>query len=121
MGQAAGTAGCGFPARRAVIYGEGTVSLRDEQLNLRLKPQPKDRSFLSLRSPLLASGSFKDPEFRPDFKRVTLCGVAAAVLGSVAPPAALLAVFESGPGKDISCRPGPPRQAEAKAAAKAAK
>ena len=100
-----------------MIYGEGSVSLRDEKLDLRLKPQPKDRSFLSLRAPLLVVGSFKDPEFRPDYKRVTLRGIAAAVLGSLAPPAALLAVFESGPGKDISCRPGSPGKTEALKAA----
>ncbi len=102
-----------------VIYGEGTVSLRDEALDLRLKPQPKDHSFLSLRAPLLVSGSFKDPVFKPDYRRVTLRGVAALMLGSIAPPAALLALFETGPGQDLSCRPGPPGQAETAAAAKA--
>ena len=106
-----------FDTTDTVIYGEGSVSLRDEKLDLRLKPQPKDRSFLSLRAPLLVVGSFKDPEFRPDYKRVTLRGIAAAVLGSLAPPAALLAVFESGPGKDISCRPGSPGKTEALKAA----
>ena len=110
-----------FDTTDTVIYGEGSVSLRDEKLDLRLKPQPKDRSFLSLRAPLLVSGTFKDPDFRPDYKRVTLRGIAAAVLGSIAPPAALLAVFESGPGKDISCRPGPPGKAEAAEAAKETK
>jgi len=110
-----------FDTTDTVIYGEGTVSLRDEVLDLRLKPQPKDRSFLSLRAPLLVSGSFKDPVFKPDYKRVTLRGVAAAVLGSISPPAALLALFETGPGKDLSCSPGPPDQAETAAAAKALK
>ncbi len=107
-----------FDTTDTVIYGEGRISLREETLDLRLKPQPKDRSFLSLRGPLLVSGSFKDPAFRPDYKRVTLRGVAAVVLGSLAPPAALLAVFESGPGKDIACRPGPPGKTEAAQAAK---
>ena len=110
-----------FDTTDTVIYGEGTVSLRDEVLDLRLKPQPKDHSFLSLRAPLLVGGSFKDPQFRPDYKRVTLRGIAAAALGSIAPPAALLAVFETGPGKDLSCRPGAPDKAEAAAAAKALK
>lgn len=94
-----------FDTTDTVILGEGKVSLRDESLDLRLKPQPKDWSFFALRSPLIVSGTFKDPSFRPDMKRVTLRGITAAVLGAIAPPAALLAVFESGPGKDISCRP----------------
>ena len=95
-----------FDTTDTVIYGEGQVSLREESLDLTLKPQPKDRSILSLRSPLLVGGTFKDPSFRPDLKRVTLRGIAAAVLGSLAPPAALLAVYEPGPGKDVACRPG---------------
>jgi len=93
-----------FDTTDTVIYGEGSVSLRDETLDLTLKPQPKDRSFLSLRAPLRVDGSFKDPGFHPDLKRVTLRGLAAAVLGSLAPPAALLAVYEPGPGKDVACQ-----------------
>ena len=105
-----------FDTTDTVIFGEGTISLRDERLNLRLKPQPKDHSIFSLRSPLLVTGTFKDPSFRPDLKRVTLRGIAAALLGSLAPPAALLALYETGPGKDIACRP-----TTASAAAQAAK
>jgi uncharacterized protein involved in outer membrane biogenesis len=95
-----------FDTTDTVIYGEGNVSLASETLDLTLKPQPKDRSILSLRAPLRVDGSFKDPEFHPDLARMTLRGVAAAVLGAFAPPAALLAVYESGPGKDVACRPG---------------
>jgi len=95
-----------FDTTDTVIYGEGNVSLREESLDLTLKPQPKDRSILSLRAPLLVGGTFKDPSFRPDLKRVTLRALAAAVLGGLAPPAALLAVYETGPGKDVACRPG---------------
>jgi uncharacterized protein involved in outer membrane biogenesis len=94
-----------FDTTDTVILGEGTVSLRDESLDLRLKPQPKDHSFFVLRAPLIVGGTFKDPSFRPDLKRVTLRGIAAALLASLAPPAALLAVYETGPGKDVSCRP----------------
>ena len=96
-----------FDTTDTVIYGEGKVSLRDETLDMTLKPQPKDRSILSLRAPLLVGGTFKDPSFRPDMKRVTLRGLAAAVLGGLAPPAALLAVYEPGPGKDVACRAAP--------------
>lgn len=95
-----------FDTTDTVIYGEGQVSLASETLDLTLKPQPKDRSILSLRAPLRVTGNFKDPEFHPDLKKITLRGIAAAVLGSLAPPAALLAVYESGPGKDVACRPG---------------
>lgn len=85
------------------ILGEGTVNLGDEKLDLRLKPRPKDFSLLSLRSPLLIGGTFKDPSFRPDAKALTLRGGIALALGSLAPPAALLALFERGPGEDLAC------------------
>lgn len=95
-----------FDTTDTVILGDGSISLRDERLDMRLKPLPKDRSFVALRAPLKLSGTFKDPSFKPDMKRVTLRVVAAALLATIAPPAALLATFESGPGKDIVCRPG---------------
>jgi uncharacterized protein involved in outer membrane biogenesis len=95
-----------FDTTDTVILGDGTVSLRDESLDLRLKPLPKDHSFLALRAPLMLTGSFKDPNLHPDVARITLRAVAAALLASIAPPAALIATFETGPGKDVSCRPG---------------
>ncbi|HGM6417113.1 TPA: AsmA family protein [Stenotrophomonas maltophilia] len=86
-----------------ILIGEGTVSLRDETLDLLLKPRPKDKSILVLRSPLHISGTFKDPSFRPDFKALGIRGAVALALGSIAPPAALLATIELGPGKDADC------------------
>jgi uncharacterized protein involved in outer membrane biogenesis len=95
-----------FDTTDTVILGDGRVSLRDESLDLRLKPLPKDHSFVSLRAPLMLTGTFKDPEFHPDLARITLRAVAAALLASITPPAALIATYETGPGKDVSCRPG---------------
>lgn len=94
-----------FDTTDTVILGEGTINMRDERLDLVLKPRPKDRSFFALRSPLLVTGTFKDPSFRPDVKRITLRGLAAALLGGLTPPAALIAVYETGPGDDVVCRP----------------
>ena len=95
-----------FDTTDTVILGDGNINLRDETLDMKLKPQPKDHSFLALRAPLLMGGTFKDPTFRPDMKRVTLRAVAAVFLATLAPPAALIATFETGPGKDVVCRPG---------------
>lgn len=86
-----------------LIIGEGTVNLKNEQMDLLLRPRPKDISILALRSPLRIDGTFKDPGFRPDFKALGLRGAIALALGSIAPPAALLATFEPGPGKDSNC------------------
>ncbi|WP_345294447.1 AsmA family protein [Luteimonas vadosa] len=92
-----------FDTTDTIIVGKGQVSLRDETLDLELRPRPKDRSILSLRSPLVASGTFKDPSFRPDMARLGLRGAIALALGSITPPAALLATLELGPGEDSAC------------------
>ena len=92
-----------FDTTDTIIVGEGTINLRDETLDLKLRPRPKDRSLFVFRSPLLVGGTFKDPSFRPDMKRVGLRGALALVLGNIAPPAALLATLELGPGEDSGC------------------
>ena len=92
-----------FDTEDTIIVGKGNINLKDETLDLELRPRPKDRSILALRSPLVVGGTFKDPSFRPDFKRLGLRGALAVTLGSIAPPAALLATLELGPGKDSSC------------------
>jgi uncharacterized protein involved in outer membrane biogenesis len=92
-----------FDTEDTLIVGDGNINLKNETLDLELRPRPKDRSILALRSPLVVGGTFKDPSFRPDFKRLGLRGALALALGSIAPPAALLATLELGPGKDSSC------------------
>ena len=95
--------GLAFDTTDTLIVGEGQVSLRDETLDLKLRPRPKDRSLFVFRAPLLVGGSFKDPSFRPDMARVGLRAALAIALANIAPPAALLATFERGPGEDSSC------------------
>jgi uncharacterized protein involved in outer membrane biogenesis len=92
-----------FDTSDTIIVGEGTIDLGDERLDLLLKPRPKDRSILSLRSPLVVDGTFRDPGFRPDMARLGLRGAIALALGSIAPPAALLATLELGGGEDSGC------------------
>lgn len=92
-----------FDTTDTLILGEGKVDLKQEQLDLLLRPRPKDMSILALRSPLRIGGTFKDPSFRPDFKALGIRGAIALALGSIAPPAALLATIETGPGEDSNC------------------
>lgn len=92
-----------FDTSDTVLIGSGTIDLRQEKLDLVIRPQPKDRSLLALRTPLLVTGTFKQPNARPDYKRLSLRGAAALALGAIAPPAALLATLELGPGKDTGC------------------
>ena len=86
-----------------VINGSGTVSLANETLDIMLYPQPKDRSILSLRSPLKISGSFAAPSAGPD--KLALAGRAGLTLalGLINPLLALAATIETGPGQDADC------------------
>ena len=79
------------------------MHLGEERLDLLLKPRPKDRSILALRSPLVLDGTFREPRFRPDMARLGLRGAIALTLASITPPAALLATLELGPGEDSDC------------------
>lgn len=92
-----------FDTSDTLIIGEGSIDLGEETLDLELRPRPKDRSLLSLRSPLVIDGTFADPGFRPDMGRLGVRGAIALALGSIAPPAALLATLELGPGEDSAC------------------
>ncbi len=92
-----------FDTTDTIILGEGTVSLREESFDLTLRPRPKDRSLFSFRAPLYIDGPFKDPDVRPDLKRVGLRAALAIALGTIAPPAALLATLELGPGENANC------------------
>lgn len=92
-----------FDTTDTIVLGSGTVNLRDETLDLTMRPRPKGRSLLSLRSPLYVGGTFKNPDFKPDYVRIGLRGAAALALGAIAPPAALLATLELGGGKDADC------------------
>ena len=92
-----------FDTTDTIIVGEGTVNMRDETLRLKLRPRPKDRSLFALRAPLWIDGTFKDPEIHPDYGRIGLRGALALALANIAPPAALVATLELGPGEDAGC------------------
>ncbi|HYJ17676.1 MAG TPA: AsmA family protein, partial [Burkholderiales bacterium] len=86
-----------------VMVGEGSVDMRDEKLALKLKPKPKDLSPVTLRSPLRIAGTLGSPTVFPEPAPIAARLAAAAALYVLAPPAALLALVETGPGKDTDC------------------
>lgn len=93
-----------FDTTDTVILGKGSVSLLDEQLDLVLRPRPKDVSPISLRVPLEVRGTFKEPRLSPRPGPLVARVAVAAALYAIAPPAALLALIETGPGEDAGCR-----------------
>ncbi|MEO6319343.1 MAG: AsmA family protein [Polaromonas sp.] len=86
-----------------VITGQGQISLRNETLDILLKPQPKDMSIFSLRSPLRIGGTFADMSAGPE--KAALAGRAGLtlLLGAINPLLALAATIETGPGVDADC------------------
>ncbi len=75
---------------------QGGASFKTEALRLRMVSEPKDFSPLSLRSPVTVSGQFKAPEVGIEAKGLLARAAGALALGSVAPPAALLAFIDVG-------------------------
>ncbi len=92
-----------FDTSDTILVGSGTVNLRDEKLDLTIRPRPKDRSLLVFRTPLRVDGTFKKPGVHPDLAGVGLRGAIALTLATITPPAALLATLELGPGEDSGC------------------
>jgi hypothetical protein len=87
-----------------LITGRGNINLANETLDLTFKPEPKDGSILSLRSPLKIGGSFAVPSAGVD--KLALAGRVGLVvgLGLLNPLLALAATVETGPGQDADCR-----------------
>ena len=95
-----------FDSSETRLEGKGTIDLRNERLDLVVQPRTKGFSPLSLRSPLYVRGSFRHPQFKPDYARMGLRAGAAVALGTVAAPAAaLLATSDLGQGKNAPCAP----------------
>lgn len=92
-----------FDTTDTVIYGRGSANLATEQLDLWLYPYPKEKSILSLRSPINIGGTFGAPKVSPDKKALIQRGGAAAALGALNPLLALAATIEPGTGKDADC------------------
>ena len=87
----------------AVIDVSGDVALTDETLNLDIRPQTKGVRIFSLRTPLYAKGTFKNPDVGPYKGPLILKGGAALALAAVAPLAAVLPLVNVGNTPDTDC------------------
>ena len=86
-----------------VITGEGRISLANETLDVMFKPQPKDMSILSLRSPLRIGGTFANMTAGPEKSALAGRVGLALALAAINPLLALAATIETGPGEDTDC------------------
>ena len=86
-----------------VITGQGQISLANETLDVLFKPQPKDVSILSLRSPLRIGGTFAKTTAGPEASALAGRVGIALVLAAINPLLALAATVETGPGENADC------------------
>lgn len=87
----------------AVIHGTGTIDLAHETIDYSLKTDVKHFTVGSLPAPIGITGPFKDLSIGPDIARIGLRGGAAAGLGFVFPPLALLPLIQFGVGDENLC------------------
>jgi hypothetical protein len=112
-----------FDTARSVIRGRGSISLKDETLDLRIEADSKKFSLFSAQSPIGIDGYWAEPKIDPVSKELIRRGVVGAVAGiAVFPPAALISFIDPGEEKDTDCTPvlAGARTAAVRAADKAA-
>ena len=85
------------------ISGAGTINLKTEEMDITLKPRPKDRGIGSLRTPLHIRGTFSSPDVGPDMGKLASRGAGALAMGILNPLLAILPLIEEGKGEDSNC------------------
>jgi AsmA family protein len=89
---------------QTVVEGEGTFTLRDERFDVRVVARPKEPGILSLRTPVHAWGSFRNPEFEFEKAPIAARAGAALALAAINPFAAVLALIEPGTDDVAGCQ-----------------
>jgi uncharacterized protein involved in outer membrane biogenesis len=86
------------------ITGTGDVNFTDESLHLRLVSQQKGFSLVSLRGPLVVTGTFKTPAVKPEMgKAIARGGLAVAVGVVTAGLGTLIPLLDFGKKTDSHC------------------
>jgi uncharacterized protein involved in outer membrane biogenesis len=92
-----------FDTEESRITGSGSVDLKNERLDIALRPEAKKPGLGSIRGPIRIHGSFSDVDFAVAPQSIAR-GIGAIALGFVNPLLALLPLVETGPGEDANCR-----------------
>ncbi|RXZ32403.1 AsmA family protein [Oxalobacteraceae bacterium CAVE-383] len=87
----------------AVVNVSGDINLAKELLALDIRPKSKGLRVISLRTPLYAKGTFKNPDIGLYKGMIALKAGAAAGLAAVAPLAALAPLINIGRTEDTDC------------------
>ncbi|MEO7916776.1 MAG: AsmA family protein, partial [Dokdonella sp.] len=95
-----------FDTDNATIDISGTVNLKNERMDLDIRPQTKGLRIFSLRSPLYVKGTLANPDVGVQAGSLIAKGAAAVALAAFAAPAAALIPLIS-PSKNDENRCGP--------------
>ncbi|AOJ31652.1 AsmA family protein [Burkholderia metallica] len=87
----------------ALINVDGPINLRDESIDLKIHPHTKGFRIFSLRSPLYAKGTFKNPKVGVDAGALALRAGAMVGLGLINPFAALIPLIAPSNNRDVPC------------------
>lgn len=88
----------------AVVDVEGRINLAEERLDLQIRPQNKTVRIFTLRSPLYARGTFKNPDVGVEKGPLAARVGAAVALGVIATPfAAILPLLNVGTDQSTGC------------------
>ena len=90
-------------SEETVVHVDGSVSLKEETLDLKATPNAKHASFVSLRTPIRLQGPMRKPKVRPEAGPLARKGVLAAGHGAINPALAAFAIYEPARGKDQPC------------------
>ncbi|QNK69040.1 AsmA family protein [Variovorax sp. PAMC26660] len=88
----------------ALFTASGQANLANETLDFVVHPEPKSKSILSIRTPLVVGGTFGSPKGGIEIAPLAGRGLAALALGAINPLLALAATIETGPGEDSDCK-----------------
>ena len=86
-----------------IVTGSGTVSFKNETVDLVTRAEPKDFSPFVLRTPININGPFIKPKVRPQIGPLAARAAGGVLLGIVNPLLAVIPFIESGPGEDTDC------------------
>ena len=90
--------------QNVLITGGGKIDLGSEQLDLKIRGQPKKFHLVRVRAPVDIKGRLTKPSFQPDKGQLLKQGGVAAALGTLLTPvAAMLAFIDPGLAKDQDC------------------
>ena len=89
----------------AIVEATGNINLKNETLDLSIKPESLKWKFFSLRTPLYVKGSFAEPDVGLE-KGPLILRAGAAVIAAVAAPVALALVPVTVPAAqdDANCK-----------------